>query len=177
MQLNSLERSVTKTGNQLQGWGGAHLREVRTVAWASRDLNQSSGNPFPHILPCSLSRRLIPKMPPSCARTSDREAAGTRAGADPNLPQPRAVFQPRCHPVLCCQLWDWCLLSNLIMLQVHISCVEEARRASKYLLGDCHGIGFATLHGQICLFPSSINTKMLPSPHFFLPEVSARICS
>lgn len=81
--------------------------------------------------------------PKRCARTGDRDTAGTAAGADPNLPQPRAVFQPQCHPGLCSQLWQWCLLPSPPARAASPRCkftatpADEARRARKYLLGDC----------------------------------------
>lgn len=52
MQLNSLQRSATKAANQLQGWGGAHLRKARTAAWDTRDLKLTRSPPLhPPLLP------------------------------------------------------------------------------------------------------------------------------
>lgn len=141
MQLISLQRSATKAANQLQGWGEAHLRKARTAAWDTRDLKLTRSPPLhPPLLPFQEAH---PEMPPPRARTGDRDTAGTAAGADPNLPQPRAAFQPQCHPGLCSQLWQWCLLPSPPARAASPRCkftatpADEARRARKYLLGDC----------------------------------------
>lgn len=171
VQLNSLQRSVTNAGNQRQGWGGAHLREVRTLAWDTREISKSTTSPPPHplLLPFQEAhpQNAIALCQDKWQRSSwHRGHAGTTAGADPNLPQPRAVFQPQYHLVLCCpgmvppaQPACTCCKSTL---QVHNSRGWSQKSEQTFAKTLYHGIGFATPHGQTWLFPSSINTKTLP---------------
>lgn len=93
--------------------GRAHLRKVRTVAWDIRDLkaHEISFKSCPPPFPGGLSPKCHHPVP---GQVTDwlRGHAGPTAGADPNLPQPRAVFQPQCHLVLCCHFWEWCFLPS-----------------------------------------------------------------
>lgn len=110
------EIRAKKTGNQLQGWGGSHMRKVKTAVRLHKIPERSQG--ARDLFLRLLSLRLLSSHPPPfaggsspndaapCTRTSDRREearssyssflhrghAGTMPGLDPNLPQPRLVF-------------------------------------------------------------------------------------